>query len=159
MKDESFAISAGPHLSAAFLCEKVLTERDGVYSIIRMVDRFTLPVFKNVPPGVQIPPPVVQGTLVVAVKGGGLPAGKYTIKAVGQKPDGGFLPEGNAQVFFPGGEDNGIFIAFPIGLAMPDEGLYWFDIYFEGVQLTRVPMRVLHQQAVLPPFPQQAPEQ
>ena len=159
MKDESLAISSGPHLNAAFLCEKVLIERDGVHSIVRIVDRFTLPVFGNVPPGVHIPPPVIQATLVIGLKAGGLPTGKYTISVRGQKPNGGQLPVLNVEGFFPGGEDNGILALVPVALAMPDEGLYWFDVYFEDAQLTRVPMRVLHQQAVLPPFPQQAPEQ
>jgi hypothetical protein len=31
--------AGGPYLNAALLCEKVLQERDGVLSIIRIIDR------------------------------------------------------------------------------------------------------------------------
>lgn len=147
--------TSGPYLSAAFICEKVLVERDGVHSFIRVVDRFTIPIFSNIPVGVNIPPPVIQGIICVGIKGGGLPTGKYTITVKGHKPDGaGPLPDAIAQFFFPGGEDNGVILPVPLALTAPAEGLYWFDVLFEGIQLTRIPMRVLHQPAALPQFPQ-----
>jgi hypothetical protein len=31
----------GPYIGAAFLCEKILQEKDGVLSAIRIVDRIT----------------------------------------------------------------------------------------------------------------------
>ena len=34
--------SDGPYLAAAFLCEKVLQEKDEAVSIIRIIDRVTL---------------------------------------------------------------------------------------------------------------------
>jgi len=138
---------SGPHISAAFLCEKVLVERDGVISFIRVVDRFTIPVFENLPPGVQVPAPVIQVTIAVALKAGSIGTGKFKVTVRGQKPDGSRLPDNNQQVFFQGGEDTGALLAFQVGFASPDEGLWWFDVYFESALLTRIPMRVLHQLA------------
>lgn len=40
----------GPYLSAAFLCEKVLTEADGVKSAIRIFDRTTHTIAGPAPP-------------------------------------------------------------------------------------------------------------
>ena len=40
----------GPYLSAAFFCEKVLVEQDGVKSAIRIVDRVTRTVVHPNPP-------------------------------------------------------------------------------------------------------------
>ncbi len=36
--------NSGPYLIAALLCEKVLQEKDGIISVIRMIDRITLTV-------------------------------------------------------------------------------------------------------------------
>ena len=152
-------LGSGPHLSVAFLCEKVLIERDGVFSIIRVVDRFTIPVFGVVPPGVQIPPPVIQAAMVVGLKAGSVATGQYNVRIRGIKPDGGQFLETNAQMFFPGGEDAGVLAPIPVVISNPEQGLYWFDVYFEEALLTRIPMRVLHQVAVLPPIPSQPTEQ
>ena len=62
---EEQSTGSGPHLAAALLCEKVLQEKDGVLSFIRVVDRF----------GVQEPQPgkapePIQATLVVTFKAG-----------------------------------------------------------------------------------------
>lgn len=145
--DYSFS---GPHLAAAFLCEKILIERDNVPTFVRVVDRFSVPVFSGkLPPGVQLPQQILQCTLVVSLKAGDLGAGKQTIRIKLQKPDGSYLPENVSQVFFNGGEDNGTLLALPIALGAPDEGLHWFDVYWEQQLLTRIPMRVLYQPAAL----------
>jgi len=143
---------SGPHLGAAFLCEKILQEKDGVQSFIRIVDRFTVPVFPKLPEGVQLPPGAgpgnqfIQFNLVVMVKAGSVPGGKYHLGLQLNKPDGSPLPKNVVDVFLQGDNDNGVAAVFPIVLPQPEEGLYWFDVYFEESLLTRVPLRVLHQQ-------------
>jgi len=141
---------SGPHLAAAFLCEKVLVERDGVMTFVRVVDRFVIPVFENLPAGVQVPTPIIQVTLFVSLKAGLLGTGKYKVSVKGNKPDGSEMPVNTQQVFFQGSEDMGANMGFQMALQSPEEGLFWFDIYFEDALLTRVPMRVLHQPAAIP---------
>jgi hypothetical protein len=150
----------GPHLAAAFLCEKVLQESDGVPSFIRVVERFTVAIPPKLPPGVQLPPalqfppPVLQFHLVVTVKAGGIGGGKYAMKVVLNKPDGTALPPSVFPVFFNGGDDNGVTMIAPIMMPNPEEGLFWFDVYFEETLMTRIPLRVLHQQMPQMAFPQ-----
>jgi len=154
MENESSG-GGGPHLSAAFLCERILQEKDGVPSFIRVVERFMVPVLPNLPPGMQVmQPPALQFTLVVSLKAGSLPAGKYNLRIKLQKPDGSNVQDNLAQIFMNGSDDNGALVGMPMVLVKPDEGLYWFDVLFEEALLTRIPMRVLHQQVALPPFPQ-----
>ncbi|HXS12770.1 MAG TPA: hypothetical protein VN734_08710 [Acidobacteriaceae bacterium] len=151
---------SGPHVQSAFLCEKVLTERDNVPSFIRVVERFTVPIAPPLPPGVvlpqgtQFPQPTLQFFLVVALKAGSLPAGSYIVSVTLNKPDGSSLPKNDFQVFFNGSDDNGIAVIAPITMPNPEAGLYWFDVYFEQALITRIPMRVLHQQMQVI-FPQQ----
>lgn len=58
----------GPYLAAAFLCEKVLIEQDGVQSAIRIVDRF----FQNVTSiGGQVPatmPPLAVSLQMLLIR-------------------------------------------------------------------------------------------
>ncbi|PWU01394.1 MAG: hypothetical protein C5B51_23050 [Terriglobia bacterium] len=145
---------SGPHLACAFLCEKVLLERDNVPTFVRVVDRFTVPVFQNLPPGVQVPQPVIQLNLVVMLKAGTLGAGKYKIKIIIQKPDGNRSPENILEAFFSGSDDNGVMAVAPLVFPSPLEGLHWIDVYFEQSLITRIPMRVLFQSTPLP-FPVQ----
>ena len=146
---------SGPHIQAAFLCERILQERDGVPSFIRVVERFFVPVpIGQLPPGVQIQPPVLQIQLVVSLKAGSLGAGKYSIRVKQNKPDGSEGLDTTHPVFLNGSDDNGILLGIPMVIVAPEEGLWWFDIYFEGMLMTRIPMRVLHQQVPLPPLPQ-----
>ncbi len=53
-------------------------------------------------------------------------------------------------IFMNGSDDNGFLFFTPMVLVAPEEGLYWFDVYFETALLTRIPLRVIHQQIALP---------
>jgi hypothetical protein len=134
-------ISGGPHLSAAFLCEKVLREPDGVLSFIRVVDRFIRP--KQLPVGAQILP--LQVMAVASFKCGDLPTGHYKIKLRLNRPDPLAPPMIDVEndIFVEGGADHGFAVVSPLVLNLDSEGLYWFDVYFEGRMVTRVPIRVL----------------
>jgi hypothetical protein len=149
---------SGPHLSAAFICEKILMERDGVPSFIRAAERFTIPVLPPIPPGVPVPQmqtPPLQTNLVVLLKAGDLKAGKYNLTIKLQQPDGNYAPDRTESIFFNGGEDQGALAVVQIMMAMPPEGLYWFEVYFEFQLLTKVPLRILHQQIQLQFHPAQ----
>jgi len=131
----------GPHIAAAFLCEKVLHEKDGVASVIRIVDRFH--VRSNKP---EMPPARLRFTAFVSFKAGDLATGKYEIKLQPQKPDGTYLPAKGYPIFFEGSPDRGVNIEAKMELPVEEEGLYWIDVLFAGSVMTRIPLRVLHQQ-------------
>lgn len=142
----------GPHLAAAFFCERILQERDGVPSFIRVVERFTIPMPDpaKLPAGMQFPAPVLQVTLVVSIKAGTIGAGKYNLRVRLNKPDGAEMQDTAHPIFMNGSDDNGFLFFTPMVLVAPEEGLYWFDVYFETALLTRIPLRVIHQQIALP---------
>ena len=121
---------SGPHLSAAFLCEKVLREGDGVLSFIRVVDRFIRPRPSSLPPGAQVLP--IQVMLVTSFKSGGLPTGSYKIRTRLHRPNSATTPllENENDVFIEGGEDQGFAVANPIIMNPEEEGLFWIDVLF-----------------------------
>jgi hypothetical protein len=129
----------GPHVQAAFLCERVMQEVDSVLSFIRVVDKFTRPR-----PSQQIPPQPVQVTLVTALKGGAVPTGNYKIKSRLYKPDATVpLIEAENDAFFPGLPEAGVTIETPLLFLADEEGLYWVDVMFMEQLITRVPFRVI----------------
>ena len=111
----------------------------------------------KLPPGFQVPPPILQIQLVVSFKAGSIGAGKYNLRVKLNKPDGSDGQDTTHSVFLNGSDDNGVLIGVPMVIFSPEEGLWWFDVYFETMLLTRIPMRVLHQQVPLPPLPQLPP--
>jgi hypothetical protein len=144
----------GPHVSAALICEKVLMEAGNIPSFIRVVDRFTIPKFTGLPAGVQLPQQVVQFSFVVILKAGDLGSGSHKLKIRFQKPDGSYVsPDQELSIFFQGGDDNGVMHTLPVGLPAPEEGLHWFEVYFEDQLLTRTPLRILFQHTFLQPPP------
>jgi len=156
MSNERFG---GPWVQSALLCEKLLLEAGNVPTFVRVVDRFTVPKIGQLPPGILVPPHVLQFTLVVMMKSGDLGTGSHTVRIRLQKPDQSYAPDTTATVFFNGGDDNGAMIALPIAIPSPEEGLHWFDVEMEGVGLiSRIPMRVLFQPAILGIQPGQTPE-
>lgn len=134
---------SGPHVAAAFLCEKILMERDGVASFIRVVDRFTIAG----PDAEMVKPAPLQTTLAVSFKAGSA-KGKHRIKIRVNKPNnGGTLAESEVPVYFEGAEEHGVLVGMPMMLVIQEEGLYWIDVRFEDALVTRIPLRVLYQQA------------
>jgi hypothetical protein len=154
---------SGPFVSGAFLCEKVLTETDQVPTFVRVVERFTLPVMPTrLPQGIQLPPlpaPILQCALVVMLKAGDVPAGRYTIRIDHIPPSGPEARGQDAAIVFNGSDENGVLVKSPIAIPSPQEGLHWFDVYFEDERLSRIPMRVIHQPIQVQFMPQPAPPQ
>jgi hypothetical protein len=132
----------GPHLQAAFLCEKVLQEKDNVLTFVRVVDRFVRPKPNPQMPQIQILP--TQVMLVVVFKAGDIGTGKYKVEMQIFKPNTS-TPFGKieSEIFFEGGHDQGVNLVSPLVLATDEEGLYWIDVLFEERLITRIPFRVM----------------
>jgi len=130
----------GPHVAAAFLCREVLREADGVMSFIRVVDRFTRAPGPG-PDGQVVP---IQVNVVVTLKQGDVPTGNYRIAFRVFKPNAmSHMAEMQNSAFFEGGPDRGVSVVAPFLMAADEEGLYWIDVLFEDVRVTRMPFRVI----------------
>lgn len=132
---------AGPYVQIATFCERVLQEADGVLSIIRAIDRITITAYgTDVPP--ELPPAPLQLTLVAALKSGDA-RGRHPVTIRTQEPSGRYLEDRSFDVSFDG-EERGVNLIIQFQLEAT-EGLYWFDILVNEVELTRVPFRVIYQ--------------
>lgn len=136
---------SGPHLQLAVFCEKVLVERDGVPSIVRVIDRFN--ISGNAP---EMPPNQISFTIFVSFKAG-FYRGKASLKLSPIPPSGKDLPAMTFPLLFEGDDERGVFIQANMSMVIQEEGLYWFDVSLQGlatqdIAFTRMPLRVVYQQ-------------
>ena len=61
-----------------------------------------------------------------------------------EKPSGEQGPSFSFPVHFEG-EDRGVNLVIPTLFQADQEGLYWFDVMFQGQRVTRMPLRILYQ--------------
>src|SRR5437762_3193915 len=130
-----------PFVAVAAFCEKLLEEKDGVMTAIRIVDTyFVPPVSPNMPPDAM---PVAEINGLIALKSGDL-IGKFTVGLVMENTKGErktLSPEGGWPVVFNGGE-HGVQIKLDFHVAIKNLGLCWFDVLFGDEVLTRIPLRI-----------------
>jgi hypothetical protein len=137
--------SGGPYLNAAIICERVLQETDGIFSLIRAVDRFTISTVGQDAPS-TIPPGIISFQLVVVLRSG-IFKGVLPIRIVLNSPSSQVLGESSTDVFLEG-DDRGANLVSPFQLVVQEDGLYWIDVYCGGQLFTRVPFRVIYQRIV-----------
>ncbi|MBI4609615.1 MAG: hypothetical protein HY726_11470 [Candidatus Rokubacteria bacterium] len=139
----------GPYLSTAVFCEKVLQEKDGVASVIRIVDRFivTISASGSEPPE-KMPPMTITTTAFLSFKSG-FAKGSQVIKLVPRDPSGRpMAPEALLPVFFEG-DDRGASVTVNVTFRVEEEGLYWFDVLLGDRLMTKIPLRVVYQRVSL----------
>lgn len=144
MPDTPDLTKQGPWLASAFICERVLDEKDGVLSFVRVVDRV---VQQAIGPEVPVDMPPIQlrdMKLVITLKPGGA-RGRHALKVRPEAPSGQNLPLLEIPVLLEG-EDHGVNLVLNLDLVLEQEGLYWFDILLDDgpAVLTRVPLRAVY---------------
>ena len=137
----------GPYLAAALICERVLQEQDGVVSAVRIIDRVA---FIAEPDGTPIQP--VQPIVFLIQLKSGSARGRYALTLRMEKPSGEEVPLIDGAPVFLEGEDRGVNVILNAGFEPDQEGLYWFDLLFEGERVTRIPLRAIYQ-----PLPRERP--
>mgnify|MGYP001558759800 CR=1 FL=1 len=133
---------------AAFLCDRILIETDGVKSAIRIVDRVMRNITSPNPPE-QMAPFDYDLTLLVSLKAGWT-HGSYPLRIDVVRPDSDTRTILDHSVFFEGGEERGIDTVVRMMVRYEYEGVYWFRVLFNGNPLTQIPLRVIYQRRVTP---------
>jgi len=140
-------ITSGPYLTAAFFCEKVLREADGVLTAVRIVDRWNI----NGPTETLTAPAIIQASIVIMFKSG-------VYRGNAQLTITPITPQTNAKmqvivipVLFEGEDDKGVTIVAPLAFPVQEDGIYWFELSLSGQALparvvTAIPMRIAYLQ-------------
>lgn len=111
--------SSGPYLVAALLCEKVLQEKDGTISVIRMIDRITLTVNTLDLPE-TIPSTIINLSALISLKSGSA-RGKGIVKLRVETPSGLKLLDQLLPVLFEG-DDRGVNLIVAFNMVIDQEG-------------------------------------
>jgi hypothetical protein len=143
-------IQGGPYLQAALLCEKALQETDGVISLIRIVDRWTVSG-----PSEDMPQTAIQATMVLMFKSG-FHRGQGRLTITPTSPRDAPMPAIEVPVHFEGDEDRGVNVVLPMAFPVQESGVYWFDVALDGQTVSHIPLRVIYHRVApmqLPPNP------
>lgn len=128
----------GPYIAAAFFCEKILTERDGVISAIRIIDRLTF----NIQPGSGSSPKPYSFNLFISLKTGERP-GVTKIRIEGRKPNPPHLPNVEKTIHLDQAASSGANLHIGITVDFDQPGVWWFWVYVNEHERTRVPLEVI----------------
>jgi hypothetical protein len=135
-----------PYVTAALLCESVIEDKSGVLSVIRIIDRAEVElqstdsaVLKSLTEKGVVP--TLQVKSLISIKSGPL-SGKFNIHIEGQKPSGKRSHLHTIPVELKGG-DSGSNLVISIVIAVDEDGLYWFDVFFENKLLSRMPITIV----------------
>lgn len=139
-------LETGPYIQAACFCERVLTEGDGVASLIRIVDRITHSQQGPEPPE-QMPPISFPLKLVLMLKPGRA-TGRANLRIVPENPDGSTEQPLELSVQFEGG-DRGANVVLDLNFLFRFEGLYWFNVYIGDDRLAAMPLTVRYNRVII----------
>lgn len=134
----------GPYLKTAVFCEGVIEGKDGVLSLIRVIDRLTITAAGSETPSEM--PSFPRQLKMVLMFVSGRAKGSHDVEIRMDRPDAEVKPVWSGTVFLEG-EDRGANIVVEMQLTFELQGLYWFGVYFDGGLMARVPFRVIYQRA------------
>ena len=137
-----------PYLKFGLLCERVLEEKDGVLTFVRVVDRFTLTAKGRGLPA-KLPPMPLNVTAAMGWWGG---LGKHVAQINIVTPTGTWQsPEFN---IFLDSLERGQNVVASIALQVSQEGLDWAEFLLNGRVKSRMPFRIFVERVDEAPAPQ-----
>jgi hypothetical protein len=135
----------GPYVQVAAFCERVLREADGVLSFIRVIDIITHPERGPNPP-LEMPEFHFPLFLVITLRSG-TARGRHEVTITPEQPSGETLQPITLSVLMEG-EGKGVNITSRIDIPYKLEGLHWFNVYFDDLIITRIPLEVRYSRMV-----------
>jgi hypothetical protein len=134
-----------PYITAALFCDRVIEGKDGVLSVIRIIERAQIELGTNDPVLLQQKVALgLQITGLICIKAGPL-EGKFNIRIEAQKPSGKRADLHVFPIELHGG-DTGANLILNLTIAVDEDGTHWFDVFFEDRLLTKIPLTILRGQ-------------
>jgi hypothetical protein len=136
-----------PFVQAAFACENVLQDKDGTFSVIRIIDTFNVQkrALDEIPRGQK---PAIDLMLFIALKSGDV-KGQHTVALRFRSPSDKLGPEQPLKLDFLGGI-NGSIAQIALKMVVEELGVYWCEVIWveDSTVLTQIPLRVQVQETV-----------
>jgi hypothetical protein len=132
----------GPFLAAAVICERVLQEKDGVLSVIRLIDQLTHTIVAPSMPE-ELPKVTYNLTFLLAFKSGRA-RGRQNVSLMIEDPSG-IRNRVFGQSIQLEGENRGANLIVQSNITFGLEGIYWFDVLLDEKLVTRMPFKMMYQ--------------
>jgi hypothetical protein len=131
----------GPYVNVAAFCERVLDEKDGVLSAIRIVDTTNIQAQGPAAPD-EIPPGGAIDTTLLVVLRAGKARGAQKVQVILESPDGSRVGGPELSVTFQGGDHVAQNLVMNLRIPVSSAGLYWADVLVNGRLMSRASMMV-----------------
>jgi hypothetical protein len=139
-KKKTAAPDQGPFLSAAAVCQYILRETDGVSSLIRIVDQFTVRGSAR-----EMEPGAIEFSMLIAFKNGDY-AGTKTLGISVTNPEGSTSEWMSQKMEFKGNRHGGSNVMMQTAMGVKGPGRYHFDVFLDQERVTQIPIFVLYEQ-------------
>jgi hypothetical protein len=136
--------AGGPYLAAAFFCETTIEDKQhGTVSAIRLVDQLVFTLDRSAPPDfpseTQRLPVTIKGLL--SFKTGNSP-GNHKVRIVMESPSGKMNPAFEQDLPFSPEPHGGANVRLNHTIMVKAGGLFWFHIFLDGKEVTRMPLQI-----------------
>jgi hypothetical protein len=135
-------------VAVACICENVLLGSDNIASLIRIVDKFEAQIPKGLPPTIPIGFPLNIFIRLTFVEIPG--AGEAVISVQAKKPDGTFGGKAVTPVHL-NPDTRTVQVRTGFHVLAPQNGFYWFDVYWNDEMLTSILAEVKLVEVATPP--------
>lgn len=133
----------GPFVAVATFCEMVIEDKQGILSIIRMMDQLDVTA-EGVGVPSDLPESRIALTCVITLKSGAA-RGRHEVAIVPHLPSG---QQDDVAVRVPvtfEGEHRGYNLIVRFEYVFHHEGTHWFEVMLDGTQhLTSIPLRIVY---------------
>ena len=143
----------GPHIRVAVICETVIERKDGVLSLINIVDRWTVETQGTNPPE-KMPPFNLNANLVLSFNADQA-RGAHMVNL--ELEDAGGLKHklGSQDIHMEPGRSHNLVVDMKMQLHEP--GRYWIWVGVNDQFMTKVPVELIYLRAQATPSPSTPP--
>ena len=137
-----------PWISTILLCDRILEEKDGTLSAIRIIDQVrgaTIEIEQRAGAQVLRGVPLDVNLLIIARSGRAVGSYKLEMRIV--HPGGSLTKGSTVETAFDEREESGRNLILPVQALLTEEGVYWFETRFLGGSWTRTPLKVVFDQS------------
>jgi hypothetical protein len=135
-----FGFNTGPYVIVAAFCDTVIEGKDGVLSLIRLIDRIDIQADGAGAPD-HLPTGTLATTLVVQLRAGEA-LGAQRIQVGLERPDGTIELGPERALNFTPGRGGGANIILPMQIEIRSAGLHWAVVFINDRPCARTPLEV-----------------
>lgn len=140
------SFGTGPFLKAACFCESVIEGKDGVFTLVRVVDTLTQTAQGPVVPDEM--PPLQHSLKMVIMIFAGMARGRHTLRIEPEAPSGLRDPNRTFSVTLHLEPSRTANLLADFGFIFESEGTYLFHVLLDDSHLTTMPLIIRYNRII-----------